>query len=238
MLPVVVLAGGLGTRMRPHTEALPKAMLPVLGRPFVDWQLELLRHHGVDRVTYCIGHHGAILRSHVEGHASRGITFEWVDEGTDRRGTGGALRLALDAGALDPAFFLLYGDSYLEADMRAVQSAWQGERLPALMTVLRNDDRWDKSNAILEDGVVTLYDKSRPADRRDHMHWIDYGLSILTADVVQRIPANTVFDIGDLARELSLEGLLGGYEVSERFFEIGSPAGLADLERHLSERLM
>jgi MurNAc alpha-1-phosphate uridylyltransferase len=237
-LQCVVLAGGLGTRMRPMTDAIPKALILVLGRPFADWQLEHLAAKGVERVTYSIGYRGDMLRAHV-GDASRfGLKVSWVDEGTHLLGTGGALRLALDEGALDEVFFVLNGDSYLPIDMAEVERAWRESAQPGLMTVVRNDGRWDSSNAIYSDGRVVLYDKSRPAERQSEMHWVDYGLSVLTRDVIaSRIESGSVADLADLMRDLSREGLLAGLEANQRFYEAGSPQGVRDLEDYLSNAL-
>jgi NDP-sugar pyrophosphorylase family protein len=222
--------------MLPHTETIPKALLPVVGRPFADWQLELLARQGVERVVYSIGYRGEQLRAQLGDGSRFGLRITYVDEGERLRGTGGALRLALDQGALDESFFLLYGDSYLPVEMTAVEAAWRAAPLPALMTVVRNEGRWDASNAIYADGRVLLYDKSRPAERQAEMHWTDYGLLVLTRDVVARLPAGEgVVDLADLLRELSLAGELAGLEVSERFYEAGSAQGLRDLEAFLRQ---
>lgn len=235
MLQCVVLAGGLGTRMRPFTESMPKALVPVLGRPFVDWQLDLLAANGVERAVFSVGYRSEMLRRHVGDGSAHGVAVSWVDEGEELRGTAGALRLALDRGGLDPAFFVLYGDSYLPAPMPPVEAAWRESGQPALMSVLLNEGRWDASNAIYRDGRVALYDKSRPADRRSELRWIDYGLSVLTAEVVRReVPPGGPADLADVYRTLSLRGELAGYEVRERFYEVGSPAGVADLEAFLA----
>jgi NDP-sugar pyrophosphorylase family protein len=232
-----VLAGGLGTRMRPATETIPKALIPVLGRPFADWQLEHLAAQGIERVTYSVGYRGDMLRAHVGDGSRFGLKVTWVDEGEHLLGTGGALRRALDEGALEDSFFVLYGDSYLPVEMSDVEAAWRASKQPALMTVLRNEERWDSSNAIYKDGLVTLYDKSRPPDRRSEMHWIDYGLSVLTRNVIAtRIESRAVADLADVMKDLSLEGTLAGLEVTQRFYEAGSPAGLRELETYLSEK--
>jgi NDP-sugar pyrophosphorylase family protein len=235
MLQCVILAGGTGTRMRPATEEMPKALLPVLGKPFADWQLGLLAEQGVQRILYSVGYRGEMIREHI-GEGSRfGLEVGYVDEGEHLRGTGGALRLALDLGKLDEAFFVLYGDSYLPVDLGGIESAWEQTELPALMTVFRNDDQWDRSNAIYSGGRVILFDKSRPADRVEDMHWIDYGLSVLTQEpIADYCPPEGVNDLADAMRDLSREGKLAGYEVSERFYEAGSPEGIRDLEQYLS----
>jgi NDP-sugar pyrophosphorylase family protein len=234
-LQVVLLAGGLGTRMRPMTETVPKALIPVSGRPFADWQLSLLAAQGVKRVVYSIGYRGDLLRDHVGDGSRFGLEVSWIDEGPELRGTGGALRLALDQGALDDAFFVLWGDSYLTIDFSSVEEAWRRSGLPALMTVLHNEGRWGPSNAIYSNGRIALYDKARPEARQSEMHWIDYGLSVLTRDVVnQRIPTATVADLAEVMRDLSRAGKLAGLEVAQRFYEVGSPEGVRDLEAYLS----
>jgi NDP-sugar pyrophosphorylase family protein len=233
-LQCVVLAGGLGTRMRPLTERMPKALIPVLGKPFCDWQLAHLASQRIERVLYSVGYRGDMLRDHVGDGSRFGLEVSWVDDGKRPLGTAGALRRALDSQLLDGAFFVLYGDSYLPITMADVEQVWRGSNLPALMTVLRNEGRWDKSNAIYANGKVVLYDKSRPNTRRAEMAWIDYGLSVLTSDVIAgRVPSGAVVDMADILRDLSVEGLLAGYETSQRFYEAGSPQGLRDLEEYL-----
>jgi len=235
-LQVVLLAGGLGTRMKPLTETMPKALIPVLGRPFADWQLEHLAAQGVNRVACCIGYRGEMLRDHVGDGSRYGLDVVWIDEGSRLRGTGGALRLALDQGALDAAFLVLFGDSYLPVGVSAVEDAWRRSGSQALMTVMRNEGRWDTSNAIYSKGRVVLYDKRRPEERRSEMHWIDYGLSVLTADVVGRhIAVGAVADLADVMRDLSMAGELAGLEVDQRFYEVGSPEGVRDLEEYLAK---
>jgi NDP-sugar pyrophosphorylase family protein len=237
MLQCVILAGGVGSRLRPLTEDAPKALLPVLGRPFADWQLELLADQGVDRVLYSVGYRGEMIRDHVGDGGRWGLRVSYVDEGERLRGTGGALRLALDLGELEDDFFVLFGDSYLPIDLAPIELAWRQTDLPALMTVYRNDRRLDASNAIYREGQVVLYDKSRPAERVAEMHWIDFGLSVLAREsVAERVPAGAVADLADLMRELSRERKLAGFEVSERFYEAGSSAGLRELEDYLSHR--
>jgi NDP-sugar pyrophosphorylase family protein len=236
-LQCAVLAGGLGTRMRPMTETIPKALVPVLGTPFADWQLALLHAQGVRRVVFCTGYRGEMLREHVGDGSRYGLRVAWSDEGERLLGTAGAIRLALDRGVLDDAFFVLYGDSYLPVPLAGAEEAWRRSGAPALMTVLRNEERWDRSNCVYRDGRVVLYDKGRPPDRVGEMRWIDYGLSVLTGEVVaELIPSGTPTDLADVQRELSASGRLAGLEVGERFYEAGSETGLRELEKYLRER--
>jgi NDP-sugar pyrophosphorylase family protein len=229
-----ILAGGLGTRMLPRTESIPKTLLPVLGRPFADYQLQWLRSQGVTKVVYCIGHLGSMIRDYVGDGSAWGLEVRYSDEGESLRGTAGALRLACDNGLLRDRTFVLYGDSWLTASLPEVDDAFLQSRLPALMTVLRNEGRWDTSNVEYADGSIRCYDKT-PAPHRSRMTYIDYGLLVWSRDAIARyVPAGVRADLADVLRSLSTEQLLAGFEVQERFYEIGSPSGLADLESFLS----
>jgi len=229
---MVVLAGGLGTRIASSAPDVPKALVPVLGEPFAFHQLRLLAAQGVRDVLYIVGHLGTQIRKAVGDGSAFQLTVSYVDEAESPHGTGGALRFALDHHELPETFGVLYGDSYLPIDLTPVWPAFEASGRPALMTVCRNEDRWERSNAVLEDGVVTRYDKS-PTAREPAMKWIDYGLAVLRRDVVDAIPSDSVVDLADVYRDLSARRELAGYEVSERFYEVGSPGGLAELEAHL-----
>lgn len=237
MTPCVILAGGLGTRMQAVSGALPKAMVPVGGRPFAHHQLTWLAGQHVTSVVLCIGHLGDALRSYVGDGAPWGLSVTYVDEGPHLRGTAGALRLALDQGVLPDEFAVLYGDSYLPTALAPVLEAFERSPLPALMTVFRNEGRWERSNARYEDGRVLLYAKSHPDPSGSGLDFVDYGLSVLRRDVVaELVPPGGVAHLADLFHDLSVAGRLAGHEVRERFFEVGSPAGLRDLEVHLAGR--
>lgn len=229
----VVLAGGLGTRMRPLTTRMPKAMLPVAGRPFADHHLSLLASQGIRRVLYVTGHLGEQLEEYVGDGSRWGLDVGFVREELPLRGTGGALRVALEADRLEVDFFLTYGDSYLPIDVEPVWRAHVGSGMPIHMTVLRNDGRWDVSN-VFYDGRRLVYDKARRAPWGPLMRHIDFGLLALRRTVVDDIPAGETVDLSDVLHERSLSGDVAGFEVSQRFFEVGSPAGVEDLEAFVS----
>ena len=229
----VILAGGLGTRMRPLTDVCPKTLLPVAGRPFAWHQVHWLAAQGIDDVVYCIAHQGEQIRDYWASEPPPVRSLRYVDEGTQLRGTGGALRLALGERVLDDSFFVLYGDSFLPVEFAPVWSAFEASGNPALMTVLKNEGRWDRSNVIYTEGRVSLYAKNADPPTQARMQYIDYGLSVLRRDLIAGI-ADTVFDLSAVFHRLSLEGQLAGYEVMERFYEIGSPEGLRDLEKYLA----
>jgi MurNAc alpha-1-phosphate uridylyltransferase len=230
----VILAGGLATRMRPATETVPKALLPVAGSPFADHQLRWLAADGVTDVVFAIAHLGDRIREFVGDGSAWGLRVAYADEGDHLRGTAGALRLAYDAGLLENAFAVLYGDSFLSLDVGTAFAEFGRARRDVLMTVFRNDGAFDRSNARLEGGAV-VYDKTVADPAAAGMHFIDYGLSIIDRDtVVPEIPPGVVADLADTYRRLSHEGRVAGLEVTERFYEIGSPDGLAELERRLA----
>lgn len=229
-LPVAILSGGLANRLRPATEKIPKALLPVAGRPFIAHQLDLLQRRGVQRVVLCVGHLGEMVREAFPDGRAWGMTLEYSFDGAVLLGTGGAVRKALPL--LGDKFFVLYGDSFLPTDYSAVAGAFTRSRQPALMTVFCNEGRWDTSNVVFRNGRVAVYDKRR---RIPDMNHIDYGLSVLTPRAFAGLETHMPLDLADVFQKLVAEGRLAGYEVRERFYEAGSPAGLAELETLLGK---
>lgn len=222
--------------MKPMTERLPKALIPVNGTPFADYQLEGLARQGVERVVFSVGHLGAMIRDFVGDGSRWGLKAACVDEGHTLLGTAGAIRLAIDEGLMDEVFLVLYGDSYLPIELSPVWRACAAEPL-ATMCVLRNQGRWDSSNVIFKDGRVTLYEKGRADAAAIGMEYIDYGLSVMRRDVIaQRVSSGEKAGLADVFHDLSVDGKLRGHQVHDRFYEIGSPQGLSDLEAYLGGR--
>ncbi|HUJ74003.1 MAG TPA: nucleotidyltransferase family protein, partial [bacterium] len=206
MYPVAILAGGLATRLRPITESIPKALVPVAGQPFIFRQIDYLRGQGVTRIVICTGYLGEQIEAAVGNGSDRGVQVRYSPDGPVLLGTGGALKRALPL--VGSPFFVLYGDSYLPCDFQAVAAAFQRLGKPALMTVLRNRNRWDKSNVEFREGRVVEYNKKAPRPEMEH---IDYGLGVLTAAALEGYPADRPFDLADVYRDLCLAGQLGGY---------------------------
>lgn len=230
----VILAGGLGTRMWPETKTIPKALLPIAGKPFADWQLSWLSRSGIDSVVYCVGHLGQLIRNHIREGEAWGLKVSYVDEGEQLRGTAGALRLALDEGALAEDFLVLNGDSWLEIDPVRVLLAARKRSEPALMTVFCNEGRWDASNVVLEGAKVVRYTKGLTAPPPE-MRWIDYGLLVLRRHIISdRVTTATQQDLAPLCSALAAEGLLAAVEAGHRFYEIGSVSGRNELEAMLA----
>jgi N-acetyl-alpha-D-muramate 1-phosphate uridylyltransferase len=228
MLPVAILAGGLATRLRPLTKSIPKSLVDVAGEPFVAHQLRLLKKNSVERVVLCVGHLGGMIEAVIGDGTVFGLKVEYSYDGAELMGTAGAVRTALPR--LGPSFFVLYGDSYLPCDYRAVQNAFDATGKSGLMTVFRNDGQWDTSNVEFENGRLLAYSKK---NRTPRMRYIDYGLGVFRAEAFTQIQ---VRDLADLYEALLKANQLAAFEVRERFYEIGSPAGLEETSRYLSVR--
>jgi MurNAc alpha-1-phosphate uridylyltransferase len=228
MLPVAILAGGLATRLHPITQAIPKSLIEVAGKPFIDHQLEYLRKQGITSVVLCIGHLGEMIQELVGDGSRWNMQVRYSPDGSALLGTGGALRQALPM--LGRQFFVLYGDSYLPIDFAKVQTAFINSNQLGLMTVLRNQNQWDRSNVQLEHGQLIEYNKESV---NSQMHYIDYGLGALEAVALNSYSSGDRLDLSKVYNELSLKKQLAGYEVFERFYEIGSYQGIADTQTYL-----
>jgi NDP-sugar pyrophosphorylase family protein len=237
MLPVAILAGGLATRLKPISEETPKALIKINGRPFIDHQMELLRYQGAERIILCVGFLGERIRDYLGDGARYGLSIQYSFDGEKLLGTGGAIKNAIPL--LGDEFFILYGDSYLPINFESVERAYLRSKKSALMTVFRNDGQWDTSNVVYipggdqEAGKVVSYDKKSPSAE---MNYIDYGLSCCKANEILK-EKHEFFDIAGVFTRLSSEGQLAGFEAVERFYEIGSFAGIADLSDYLKRQM-
>lgn len=225
LLPVAILAGGRGTRLGEIARDRPKALARVAGEPFVFHQLRLLARQGARRVVLCVGHLGDQIAEAVGDGARFGLDVRYAFDGAEPVGTAGALRQALPL--LGEAFLVTYGDTYLTIDHRSVQRAFEHEALPGLMTVLENEGRWGVSNAVLEHGRVTAYDKRTPPPAA---RWIDYGLLAFAAGVLEEDGAA---DLADVCSRLAARGRFAGFLATTRFYEIGTPEALSEADRFL-----
>ena len=232
-LPIAILAGGLGTRLGPLTADRPKILVEVAGRPFVFHQLDLLRASGIRDVVFCVGHQGDQIVGAVEDGHAFGMRVRYSHDGPIALGTGGAIHRALPL--LGPVFFVLYGDSYLRCDYTAMAKSFArfANDCDGMMAVLRNRNRWDRSNIHFADHRIVEYDKLSP---KANMDYIDYGISIFKREAIAAYPAEAAFDLGEVCGALARTGRLAGYEATQRFYEIGSPAGLADTAALLTAR--
>ena len=224
-LPVALLAGGMATRLRPITEKIPKLLVEVAGEPFFSHQLRLLKKNGLTHIVLCVGYLGEMIVEQYGDGAKWGVKIEYSFDGPKLLGTGGALIAALPK--LGDAFYVLYGDSYLPIDYRAVGDFFVHSGKLGLMTVFENHGRYDTSNVEFNDGEIKTYDKKL---KTAAMHHIDYGLGVFRARAFDGFPHDAVVDLAAVQQALVAHRQLAGYEIKQRFFEIGSHEGLNELD--------
>jgi NDP-sugar pyrophosphorylase family protein len=224
-LPVAILAGGLATRLRPLTEKIPKLLVEVAGEPFFSHQIRLLKKSGLTRLVLCVGYLGEKIAERYGDGAKWGVQIEYSFDGDKLLGTGGALIRARPK--LGDAFYVLYGDSYLPIDYQAVGDFFLESKRLGLMTVYENRGHYDTSNVWFEAGEIKVYDKKNKVPQMRH---IDYGLGVFRTAAFDGFSRDTVVDLADVQKSLVLKKQLAGYEVKNRFYEIGSPAGLNELD--------
>jgi NDP-sugar pyrophosphorylase family protein len=229
--PVAILAGGLATRLRPATDTIPKALLSVAGQPFLIHQLRLLHSKGFRKIVLCVGYLGEMIEAKIGDGKRLGLQIDYSFDEPTLLGTGGALKRAISK--LGDQFLVVYGDSYMPIDYAAVMEAFVRSERPALMTVFENKSRWDASNVWFEAGEIYRYDKK---ERTSEMRHIDYGVSVLNAEVFAGFPDNAAFDLADLYSHLVSQKQMAAYEVKQRFYEIGSAKGLAELDDMLRNK--
>jgi NDP-sugar pyrophosphorylase family protein len=231
VLTVAILAGGLASRLRPVTETVPKSLLEVNGEPFAVHQLRLLQSKGVRRVVFCVGHLGELIQRTIGDGTALGLQVDYSFDGPALLGTAGAVRNALPK--LGASFFVMYGDSYLPCDYAAIAGKFEAVGVLGLMTVFRNEGRWDTSNVEFEAGKIVAYSKTNGTPR---MHYIDYGLGVFRAEAFRGLPAGKACDLTELYTDLLQRKQLAAFEVRERFYEIGSPSGLQETTDFLAAR--
>lgn len=231
MLTVAILAGGLATRLHPTTEKIPKSLLDVNGEPFVAHQLRLLQSKGIRRVVLCVGHLGALIKTAIGDGSALGLQVDYSFDGPALLGTAGAIRKALPQ--LGDPFFVMYGDSYLPCDYAAITRNFESADALGMMTVFRNEGKWDASNVEFEAGKILAYSKSNWTPRMRH---IDYGLGVFRAQAFENLLAGKAYDLTEVYKDLLQRNQLAAFEVHERFYEIGSPAGLRETAEFLAAR--
>ena len=224
MYPVVLLSGGLATRMREYAEKIPKSMIDIAGKPFIHWQLSMLKEQKVEHVFLCIGHLGEMIEAYAGDGSEYGLKITYSYDGDKLLGTGGAIKKIEDI--LPDTFFVLYGDSYLEIPYAPLVDSFISSGKKGLMTVYENADLYDVSNVIFQNGELITY---RKHDKVKEMRHIDYGLGILQKEAFKDFPPDKAFDLAEVYEMLVNEKQLLGFEVFKRFYEIGSPGGLEEL---------
>jgi len=226
-MTIAILAGGLAVRMGGLTRKIPKCMLPISGEPFLAHQLRLLSSAGISRVHMCLGHLSEVVVDYLEDNPVPGVEMSWSVESDRLMGTGGALLLAGEY--LGEEFGVLYGDSYLPVDYGAAAEQFKNSGKPGMMTVWHNGNAYDRSNLKVQDGMVSHYSADR--DDPNQYEWIDYGLSFLRREALEKYDTGSPVQLPAIWCDLVSRGDLSAYEVDSRFYEIGSLGGYEELCR-------
>ncbi len=231
---VLILAGGKGTRVQRLSEGKPKSLITVAGKPFLAWQIELLKATNITDIVLCVGHLGSQIEQFAGDGSSWKVHIRYSREDPDLlMGTGGAIVKALPL--LNPVFGVLYGDSYLPFDFFRPFLAIEVNEAAALMCVHKNSNKWDRSNVRVDGDTVVCYSKNTMDESVDS---IDYGFSVFSREVFQNYaPLNRHLDLAEIITKLVEERQLKAMIVSERFYEIGKPEGIAELNDHLGKHL-
>ncbi len=226
-MQVAILSGGLGTRLGDLTKNRPKSLVKVQGKPFLEYQLALLKQAGITNIVLCTGYMGEQIKSQFGNGGKWGINIKYSSEDKPL-GTAGALKKA--EALLEDTFFTMYGDSYLFLDFSHIMSYFESQKKLALMTVYKNYDRYDRSNTVVEGNLVKKFSKQ---EKTKDMVYIEYGANIFRKEVLEMIPEDQFYSLDELFPRLIEMGELLAFEVKERFYEIGSPQGLKEFEEYL-----
>lgn len=231
MLPVVIVAGGLATRLHPITVEIPKSLIEIDGHPFIHHQLSLLQEKGITQVILCVGHLGETIEAYVGDGHQYGIDVRYSYDGELLLGTGGAVKRA--SRFLPEIFMILYGDSYLDINYKAVEEFFFQEGYPVLMTVYHNCNTLDTSNISMKDGKIIKYEKkSSDFD----LEYIDYGLMVIQKRMINAFPSGESFDLSSLLSQAVKSDQVAAFEVHNRFYEIGSVQGIKETTKYIRNR--
>ena len=228
-MQAAILAGGLGTRLRPLTDTVPKAMAPVGGRPFLEYEIELLRDHGVDDLVLCVGYKGEMIRDHFKDGKELGVAIRYSSEGDRLLGPIGALKMA--ERLLGKAFFVTYGDAYLRLEYRRMMDELLAHEEPAVMAVYHNQGRFGRSDVVVEDGAVVAYDKQKDLPG---MEWVNFGVTAMKKEALAPLEPGRVMDEPTFYGGLARGRRLRAFEAKERFYEIGSEKSLKEFAGFIS----
>jgi MurNAc alpha-1-phosphate uridylyltransferase len=229
MLPIAILSGGLGTRLGNVTANQPKCLIEVSGKPFLEWQIELLVNSGYTNLVMCISYKHEQIQKFLKSKNNFGVNIALSLDGEKQLGTGGAIKKAQNL--LGPKFAVIYGDSYLPINFKEIEEKFLSFNKAACMTVYKNENLFDKSNVEYNGQSVNLYSKQIKTDK---MNYIDYGLTYMNVGTLDSYASDEPFDLSEVLQELSLANQLSGFEVKERFYEIGSSQGILDFTHYLN----
>jgi len=209
-------------------------MIDINGKPFIYHQLKLLKQNGIESVIICVGYLSQQIMDYVDNGKKFGLEISYsIENSANLLGTGGAVKKAIGNFSQEN-FFVMYGDSYLDVDLAAIWQYYQESQKAGLMTVIKNNNQWDKSNVLFENGEIINYSKDNFSQ---DMEYIDYGISIFNKKKFFTLSQNDIkFDLAKIHIQLIEKKQLAGYEVFKRFYEIGSSSGIKELQQLLNQK--
>lgn len=232
LYPVLILAGGLGTRLGKLSKNTPKSLMNINGKPFIDYQLKYLKLQGVNEVVICTGYLGEQIKNYVGNGIKFNLQISYSEDGPKKLGTGGAILKALRL--LPDFFFVMYGDSFLQINVRKIQEFFVNNSCLVLMSIIKNDNKWDRSNVALKENNIIFYNKVKTSKK---MHYIDYGISLISKKSFFKYDFDDAFDLSEFYSLLSIDSLIHGYIIKKRFYEIGSVKGISETEEFLKKSI-
>ena len=216
------MAGGLATRIRPLTNKIPKSMISIEGKPFLQYQIELLSCYGIKDIILCVGYMGEKIENCFENGNKYNTRIIYSYEKEKLLGTGGALKMTEPY--LDEKFYLIWGDSYVRLNYKKMFDFHlkNSKNFDVTMAIFYNIRNFDKSNIVYKNGSIKKYDKNST----DNMKYIDSGVMVLNKKLLSRIPNREVFQIENLFTKLAKEEKIKPFLIKKRYYEIGSLEGL------------
>jgi N-acetyl-alpha-D-muramate 1-phosphate uridylyltransferase len=226
-MQAVIIAGGLATRLGDLSKGQPKSMIRINGKPFLSYQLDFLKKGGISNIVLCVGHLKEQIVDYFNDGKQYGIKLKYSYE-DNPLGTAGALKNANPL--LDDIFYVIYGDSYLFLDFYNIKKYFDKQDKIGLLTVLKNNNKYDRSNTDIKGSFVVRYDKKNTKD----MSYIDYGAILLRRKALELVPSGRYSSMEDLFVQLINNKELLAYEIKDRFYEIGSLSGLNEFFEYIS----
>lgn len=221
------MAGGLATRLRPLTNDIPKSLILIQGKPFLQYQIELLTRYDIKDIVLCVAYMGKKIEDYFGDGNKFGVKITYSYEKNKLLGTGGALKLVEPY--LNENFFLLWGDSYVRLNYKEMHDFHlkNTNDFDVTIAIFYNIRNYDKSNIIYERGRIKKYEKNS----KDEMKYIDAGIMVFNKKILKRIPSGKVFQIEDLFHKLAKEEKLKPFLIKKRYYEIGSLKGLNQFKK-------
>jgi NDP-sugar pyrophosphorylase family protein len=227
MYQIVIIAGGLGSRLGKLTQKVPKALIKIDKKPFIYYQLNQLSKQGFKKVVICVGYLGDKIKKYVGSGKKFNLNIKYSHENKKLLGTAGCIRKAIPL--LEDNFFVTYGDTYLPVNFKNIQKSFEKQNAKALITVYKNYNKLASSNVCFK-GKNIFYQKNSKSKK---MNFIEYGVSIFSKEIFIESKFKNLSDLSDMLSFLSKIKKLKHHVVKKRFYEIGSNAGLKETKNYL-----